>query len=351
MPLNRLQTRWHFHQRNNRKVAQNFERLRLIAAQSQTKAEILDALHPWGQSINLRYHNGISILLMLIGVTLILLSTLMFFQSIWLMLSLWCLAAIIFAYGYFSFESQDEMSIVVQQLSNVIFYSQYHIQMHTLPHLDRIHGLNDQYMLIKIRQAFDCLNLGNVSNQILNYAATHWQIDGIHYPVLLLHYLQTDEIIQEQNDQRMLRTIKTYYWGACIFQLPAHGLAVSTHKTDFPDYPVRWSSSDIGFNQRYHISGQSELHLAKTLTPQRILSLAQHLKTMQGTLMFHPEMQACCYLSTQNIFKTQALKKPITDVSQLRGYLRTLQAPDYENMQQQLTAIIRSFQDESLLKS
>lgn len=74
--------------------------------------------------------------------------------------------------------------------------------------------------------------------------------------------------------------------------------------------------------------------------------MASQLDHMRGTLMFHEEMQAFCYISTQNIFQTRARSKSIDDISQLRGHLRTLKAPHYERMQKSLQAIIRSFMDE-----
>lgn len=350
MPLEHLQERWHFHQRMNKKVWNNIHRLRNIALSNPSKQEVLDALHPWRLSISLRYNNTFSYLLLGISILLLVGSTLYLYQTGLPLLLCWIVGIFLAAYALLSIDKQSEVEDVINLLQDSVFQSQYDIKFSEFPTIDQNIAMNQAYMLAKVTQGFPCLNEGNAGNEIAQYAATHWHIDGHDYPVLLLHYIAVSEIvIRNQKGEEIRKRIETPRWGACVFDMPALALVISSENVNYERYPVRWTSSDIQFNQRFYLYGQQEFELAKNLSPLRTLTLANHLQHMKGRLVFHEQMQAFCYLSRQNIFECKKPAKNITDVSQLRGYLRTLQAPHYEQMQRNLTAIIRSFRDENLL--
>ncbi len=353
MPIEHLQERWHFHQRMNKKVANNLDRLRAITSQSKSKQEILDAMHPWRLSISLRYNNTLTYLLMATSIGLIVFATFYLYQSGFWLMSAWVVGIILGCYAYFSLEKQSEVNQVIHQLTGMVFQYQYNVRFAQFPVIqEQSQRLNPTYMLMKIKQGFDCLKQGNSANELVDFAATTWQVDGHDYPVLLFQYLAINEVVmRDQKGNQYRKQVESHRWGACVFHMPALAFTITTTRSSFPRYPVTWTSSDIQFNQRFKIAGQQEFELAKNLTPQRILTLAHHLEQMNGTLMFHDDMQIFCYLSTQNIFQPQKPNKDITDISQLRGYLRTLHAPHYEQMQNSLMGIIRSFHDESLLKS
>ena len=350
MPIEHLQQRWHFHRRMNKRVWNNINRLRMIALSSTSKQHILDAMHPWRVSISLKYNNTLSYLLLGVGILLMILPTIYLYQSGITLLIFWLMGIAAMVYGYLSIDQQREVDDVIKLLSDAVYQFQYDVRLNEFPVIAQNTSMNPTYMLMKIKQGFPGFNQGNASNEFRTFAATTWQIDGHDYPILLIHYVAIDEVaMRDAKGNEYRKQIETHRYGACVFHMPALALVVSRDKVDYERYPIRWSSSDIQVNQHYHIYGQQEFELAKNLTPSRILALANHLNHMKGSLIFHEEMQVCCYLSTPSIFLCKPPNKAISDVSQLRGYLRTLQAPHYEQMQQSLTAIIRSFRDESLL--
>lgn len=350
MPIEHIQQRWHFHQRMNKKVWININRLRMIALSSESKQDVLDAMHPWRLSLSLRYNNSMSYLLISVGVIILFASTIYLYQAGITLLILWLIALAIIAYGYLSIDKQSEVDAVIHLLQDLVFQSQYNIQLLEFPNIAQNTTINPTYMLMKIRQSFPCFNEGNSNNEFRTFAATTWHIDGHDYPILLLHYVATDEIVmRDQKGREYRKQIETHRFGACVFHMPPLALVVSSERESYERYPVRWRTSDIRLNQRLHIYGQQEFELAKNLNPQRVIALADSLAHMKGRLIFHEDMQAMCYISTQPIFECKKPRKEISDVSQLRGYLRTLQAPHYENMQKNLSTIIRSFKDENLL--
>lgn len=351
MPVQHFKQRWQFHQRINKKVWVNLERLKLIAKQQHSKQEILDALHPWRLDINLRFSNRFSILIIIVGISLIL-GAFIFYASSggWLILS-WLIGLGLCGYGYFSFEKQAEIDTVIQLLTNKVYQDQYQIKFHDFPQLVTTGGVvNSSYMLARVRQAFDCLNEGNAGNQIEFFASTSWCIADHAYPVLLFHYKCIDEsVIRDAKNQNIKKQVVSHRYGACVFDMPQLAFMVSTTQKTYPRYPVKWSSSDIRFNQKFNIAGQQELELARHLSPKRILTLGDQLQHLKGSLMFHDEMNAFCYVSNQNIFASHPTKHPITDISMLRGYLRTLHAPHYETMKNSLMAIIQQFKDDDFI--
>ena len=351
MPLDYFHGRWHFHQRMNKKISNNLERLSALIAQNPSKAEILDALHPWRTSPQLKYNNTFVILQFAVGLLLFLIGFFCLFKfggwSILLILGGLGLCA----FAYFSFETKSEIDLVIGQLSSQVFQDQYQVKLNQFPTIDK--GLiNNTYLLMRIRQGFDCLNEGNFSNSIESIASTEWEVDGHLYPVLLFHYKFVDEsIVRDPKNQTQRKKVTSHRWGACVFDMPALAFVVNGTETNYPRYPRRWTPSDIQFNQKYKIKGQQEFELAKNLTPPRILALGRSLDALRGTIMFHEEMNAFCYLSQQNIFSTQAPAKPITDISMLRGYLRTLRAPHYEKVKTHLSDIITQFSDKKFFKT
>lgn len=349
MPVEHLQQRWQLHQRMNKKVWTNLERLKTISAQVQSKQDILDALHPWRLSISLRFNNTFAILQFCIGVVCLIAAMIWFSSLAWFWTIIWLASLALCLYAYLSIEKQSDIDKIIQQLGEQVFQYQYDIKLNQFPPIDK-HMLNPMHMLMKIRQGFDCLNEGNAGNNLALIAATSWQIDGYDFPVLLFHYeCITESAVQDHNGNRIKKQVVSHRWGACVFDLPPLAFMVSNTESSYPRYPIKWTSSDIQFNRKFNIAGQQEFELARNLTPQRILSLAHHLEQMRGTLMFHDQMNIFCYVSSQNIFAIQQPRKPITDISMLRGYLRTLRALNYERMQENLIPIIRSFKDDELI--
>lgn len=336
----------------NNKVAYNLEKLREISATSQNKQAILDALHPWRVSPNLRYHNTWSFLLLAACIVNVVLTTLYFSHYPLIVTVVWIGAIFIACFAYFSIEKQSEVDTEIAKLETQVFQYQYQVNFARFPSFNTQAGMNPNYMLARVRQGFACLNQGNAGNEIVDFASTTWQVQGHDFPVLLFQYVATTEVAMTNGKgEQITKQIEKHYWGACVFDMPALAFYVSNEKQKHARYPVEWRSSDAQFNRDFQLYGQQEFELAKNLTPSRILTLAHQLENMRGTLMFHDEMQAFCYISSQNIFQTRSCAKTIQNISQLRGHLRTLKAPHYERMQANLAAVIASFMDESVFLS
>lgn len=351
MPLEHLHNRWHFHQRMNKKVWNNLDRLTAILAKNPNKQDILDALHPWRLSILLRFNNTFAILQISIGIILIVLSCLYFSSAPWFFAFLWLISIGLCIYAYLSIEKQSDIDHIITQLSNQVFQDQYQVKFNQFPIIDKS-LINPTHLLMRIRQGFDCLNEGNASNSIEAIASTEWQVNGHLYPVLLFHYKCVNETTTRDTKGNVVKKeTVSHRWGACVFDMPPLAFVATSSRMEYPRYPVGWSSSDIQFNRKYTLAGQQELELARNLSPQRILNLGRNLDRLRGTIMFHDSMNAFCYVSQQNIFATQKPTKPITDISMLRGYLRTLKAPHYENVKESLSDIIAHFTDDNFFKT
>ncbi|WP_374294995.1 hypothetical protein [Acinetobacter sp.] len=347
MPVNKIYERWHFHQRMNQKVAHNIEKLIDLYSTAKSKQAILDGLHPWRVSTNLRYNNLLSYFLLLCCAGSILFASIFLYDHGGLLITVWLLSIAVGCFAYLSVEHQSDVEGIINNLETLTFQYQYNVRFAHFPNFNTQAGMNPNYMLARVRQGFASLNQGNAGNEIVDFAATSWQVQGHDFPVLLFQYLALTEVeIPTSKGEPITKQIRKNFWGACVFDMPNLAFCVSNERQKYERYPISWTSSDAQFNRDFHLYGQQEFELAKNLTPSRILTLASQLDHMRGTLMFHDQMQAFCYISTQDIFQTRVRSKSIDDISQLRGHLRTLKAPHYERMQKSLQAIIRSFMDE-----
>lgn len=348
MPIDEIQQQWNEQQRGNRKVKANLARLEEIVATHTTKQAILDALHPWGANSSLKFSNQLNYALFALAVFLLFVSV-RYLTHGGLMVLCWSIACCAAVYGWLNFAPKGKVENVIRTLRRAVFADQYQLKPFEMPVI--ANGmLNSTYAFLKVKQSFPNLRQGNKANEFPYYAATTWQINGYEHPVLVFHYIAIDEeTVKDEKGNSYQKQIKTHHFGACIFHVPPLALVISRKKVSYERYPVRWRTSDIQFNQQFYIYGQQEFEIAKNLPPRRVLKLANHLGMMQGQLIFHEELQACCYLSSQNLFKCSKPRQPIDNISQLRGYLRTLQSPHYEALRDNLSAIIASFQDEGLL--
>ncbi|MFB2538457.1 MULTISPECIES: hypothetical protein [unclassified Acinetobacter] len=352
MPIDSLKSTWRFHRRSNQKVLDNLALLQSIAYSARDKQEILDRLHPWrGATQALKFYNQFSyIMILLVAISIVFVTLYLAHYGILLIIT-WLLGGAAILYAYFSLESKQDIQKTIELLVEKVYQLQYDIRFHQFPDLDSNVVMNQQYMLTLVKNRFPNLNEGTYGNEVSTIAATTWQVDGHDYPVLLFKYIKRDRRIGAKNENGQEAYIERILYGACIFDMPALAFVVANQRKDYVRYPVPWQSSDVQFNDRFKVYGQTEMELAKNVSGQGLLCLAQNLTHMDGSLIFHEEMSAFCYLSKQNIFHCTAPAKPIQSISELRGALRTLHAPFYEQMQQSLTAIIRGFSDADLLKS
>ena len=78
------------------------------------------------------------------------------------------------------------------------------------------------------------------------------------------------------------------------------------------------------------------------MTPSTTLKLIKFYRIHQGDLIFHPHDQIMCYLGDRDLFDvTHNLEiKEIINISALRGYLRTLTMPNYQQLKQSMLNLV-----------
>ena len=339
MPVNTVQNLIHIRTNKNKKVMHNVARLWDISRQAHTPQEILDALHPWGSNNELRFYNFLPKLCVVFALSAFLIGWIVhpyFPMTLSLLISIFWIAL-----GYFSYESHDPIEEVIEELETKIKLLKYNLDFQKLPpHLTGT--MNSMLVLGKLKQNFPLFNQGNISNDIVSYASTFWiDENNNQHPVLLFKYTYVTEISVKDDDGNKynVRKITKDLWGCFVFQTPSLGFAASNRRQKMPyPYISYWATTDIQLNKSINIYGYDQHQIAKTISPSLTLKLHDLFKENKGDLIVHYEENILCYMSERNIFTTVSRrdKDKILTISDLRGYLRTLDMPNYENFKQSM---------------
>lgn len=343
MPVDTVHKLIHLRSKTNKRVMQNVARLWDLSRQAQSAQEILDGLHPWGKNNSLKFHNRFSYAFMLCGALSLILGVL-FFNSIPIFFSI-LIACTWFFIGYISYESDDSIVEVIQALELKMKLFKDQLNFHKLPpHLTGV--MSSVLVLGKLKQNFPLFNQGTESNEIERFASTTWvdQHQKSH-PVLLFkyHYVSQLSIPHADGGQQKIKKIEKDLWGAFVFQVEPLGIAASNRRDHFfYPYTQSWQSSDIQLNQTLNIFGYDQQQLARTIRPALTLKLSDFFKDTQGDLVIHFDEHILCYMGEQNLFRSLSKKprKDIQNISDLRGYLRTLDMPDYQQFKQRMLNFI-----------
>lgn len=344
MPIETIQERFHIRRKINAHVRRNLARLWDLGSRAQSHQDILDGLHPWGESHRLKFDNhlpflfaALALLTFMIG--LMIQSHLSFFWSF--------LLCLMYVGLYFAtYESKRPLQEVIVFLEQQVMTLKYQLHFKQLPKHFPIHA-QSLLILSQLKQSFPLFNLGNVSNQITEYASTVWQNQEHRHQVLVFkyHYVNEAPIHNQQKDPIKLKQIEEYRWGVFVFQVPALGIAVTNKRRAFEEpFTERWHSSDIYINQQLRIFGQFEQQLAHNMTPAFSLKLSDFFNEHQGDLIYHHEKEILCFLGKKNLFEAQQHKTAIEEVSHLRGHLRTLRLAHYEKLKTDLIQLLQEDQ-------
>lgn len=343
MPLNTIQRMMHIRSVHNQKVMHNVARLWDISRQAQSSQDILDGLHPWGKNNHLQFHNSLSYGFMIFALLSLPLGWIV---ADYFPFSLSVLIAFSWAFlGYISYENDDPIDEVIDALELKMKLLKDQLNFNQLPsHLTGT--MNSAIVLSKLKQNFPLFNQGTESNEIERFASTTWvdQHQKSH-PVLLFkyHYISQLSIPNADGGQQKIKQIEKDLWGAFVFQVEPLGIAASNRRDRFfYPYTQSWRSSDIQLNQNLKIFGYDQQQLARTIRPTLTLKLSDFFKDTQGDLVIHFDEHILCYMGEQNLFRTIS-KKPrqdIQNISDLRGYLRTLDMPDYQLFKQRMLNFI-----------
>lgn len=344
MPIETVQDRFHIRRKINAQVLRNIARLWDLTNQAQSHQEILDGLHPWGESHRLKFDNSLAFLFITLAI-------LTFFIGLMIHAYIsffWSFLLCLFYVGLFfvTYESKHRLQEIITILEQRVVTLKYQLHFKQLPkHLP----FNVQSFLIlsQLKQHFPLFTLGNVSNEIKEYASTIWEHHGKTHQVLVFQYQFVNEVPlnNQKNDPLKLKQIEENRWGVFVFQVPALGIAVSNKRRRFEEpFTERWHSSDIYINQQLRIFGQFEQQLAHSITPALSLKLSDFFNEHQGDLIYHTDKDILCFLGARNLFEPQQQKCEIENISHLRGHLRTLRLTHYEKLKTDLLTLLQEEQ-------
>lgn len=346
MPIDQIRQRLHLQRKKNAIVFQNIERLWNIGKNCSSEQDILDRLHPWQAPTQLRFDNQLSFLLIVAG-AIFLLVFLIQPSHILTQLSL-LTGCFLFFFAYLYYESKQKILEVITYLEQIMIIKKYNLAYQRPPSILK-RTVQPNLFISQLKQQFPLFNQGNLSNDIPFYASTIWQNEqGQLYQVMLFQYHFVNQMQMRDKHGEKVKIKELHYdqWGVFIFDLEHNlpTLAASTHPLHFgAPYHVIWQTSDIETNQRIQIFGESELDLAKHLTPALTLRLNDFFAQRKGHLLIDAEKNRLCFLGSDPIMhiqsKTQA--QEIEDISSLRGHLRTFKLPYLERLERDLLALLK----------
>lgn len=342
MPIDSVKHSIHIRRKKNEVVFRNIARLWDLGRNAHSHQDILDGLHPWNAPITLRFENLLPRLLALCGAICILPA---FFQGshLWAQLSFIAGLMMVF-WAYLSYEQDDPIEEVIQFLERESIAKKYQLQFGRQPQHISV-PMNQAHFMAHLKNLFPVFKQGSISNDISNYASTTWaDEDGRQHQVLVFQYHYINEIkVRDKDGQEVrLKEVHKDLWGVFVFDVDMQGLAITSMNTPFYyPYSFPWHSSDIQINQRLKFYGSDEMQTAKLMSPGFVLRTADFFQHRQGDLMFHPNSHILCFLGPQDLFKVSSKTAEITDISALRGHLRTFKLAALENLEQDLTHFLK----------
>ena len=342
MPIESVQQSIHIRRKKNAVVFQNIARLWDLGRQAKTHQELLDGLHPWNGPITLKFENNLPLALALIGAMLV--GAIFIAPSnIWMQGSVF-LGCLLMFWAYISFEHRKPIDDVITYLEEIALSKKYQLGFQQQPqHISM--PLNPIQFIGNLKRLFPLFERGSLSNELSRYASTVWEDEnGQQHQVLVFQYHYVNEVQIRDKNGKAVRVTEVHkdLWGVFVFDIQIQGLAVTTSRKKFySPYSHPWHSSDIRTNQRLSFYGSDPLQTAKLLSPGFVLRLADFFEQRQGDLLFHPENKMLCYLGPHDLFQVSSTQQNISDISTLRGHLRTFKLKQLEKLQHDLLQFLK----------
>lgn len=342
MPIESVQHSLHVRRKKNERVFQNIARLWEVGRQAQSHQQLLDGLHPWNGPINLKFENNLA--LALGGCGLLLIAGIFIAPAnIWMQSGVFFGALMLF-WAYICYEQRKPLDEVIAYLEDQALAKKYQLAFQQQPQHISL-PLNPLQFIAHLKGLFPLFHQGSLSNEIRRYASTLWEDEhGQQHPVLLFQYHYIDEVQMRDREGKPLKLMQVDkdLWGVFVFDVQSQGLAVTTSSKKFSTpYAHPWHSSDIRTNQRLNFYGCDPMQTAKLLSPGFVLRLADFFEQRQGDLLFHPQSQLLCYLGPYDLFQVSSKHTQITDISTLRGHLRTFRLNELEKLQHDLLQFLK----------
>lgn len=339
MPINTVQRLLHLRTQKNQQILKSVARLWALGRHAKTEQEILDGLHPWGKHNELKFYNTLPKVLLILGISCFILGWFLdpYLPYVFSALS----GAGCFFVAFLIYESHDPIEEVIEYLEQRIMLLKFDLHFQSMPSIFTKTS-NSTLMLSQLKQLFPLFTQGSVSNDIGLYASTTWIDDvGVSHPVMLFqyHYISDFKVPSAEGKLQQVKEIHKDLWGVFIFQTPARAFAASDkRKTFFHPYHFKWHSSDILLNQKIHLFGDSQQQLARSISPSMTLKLADFFEENSGDLVSHFQENITLFMGENNLLRRSNKKQAddIRNISELRGYLRTLNMPEYQQFQQSM---------------
>lgn len=342
MPVESFKQFLHLRQQKNQQVHQNIERLWSVGRKAESEQQLLDALHPWGDTPNLRFYNFLPTMLSLCSILILCIGLLLHPIIHWIWSGL--LTAFGLFLSYLCYENKTPLQEVIQFLEQRMISLRYQLDFQKLPPILLLNASPHSF-LNQLKQLFPLFEQGNISNDISLFASTLWRNSSKQHYIIVFqyHFVNEQFAVEHEKARQVLKKEHQDLWGAFIFDMPALGIAVSNQGSDFKaPYSESWHSTDILTNQRLRIYGLSQHELARVVQPHLTLKLNDFFEHFDGDFIYHHKASVACYLGKQNLFQVNQPQRSITDISTLRGHLRTLNMPIYQKFNQQMLRIISS---------
>ncbi len=339
MPINTVQRLLHLRTQKNQQILQSVARLWDIGRHAKTAQEILDGLHPWGKHNELKFYNTLPKFLVVLGIACIILGWFVHPYLPYMLSALFGAGCCFLA--FLIYESHDSIEEVIDYLEQRMMLLKFDLHFQCMPNIFTKTS-NSTLILSQLKQLFPLFQQGSVSNDIDLYASTTWTDSvGISHPVMVFqyHFVSDFKVPTVEGKLQKIKEIHQDLWGAFVFQTPALAFAASdTRKTFFHPYHFKWQSSDILLNQKIHLFGDSQQQLAKNISPSMTLKLADFFDENSGELISHFQENITFFIGENNLLRRSNKKQAddIRTISELRGYLRTLDMPAYQQFQQSM---------------
>ncbi|ANF82480.1 hypothetical protein A3K93_09950 [Acinetobacter sp. NCu2D-2] len=342
MPIDAVLHSIHLRRKKNAVVFRNIDRLWDLARTAQSHQDLLDGLHPWNASTTLKFENTLPIFLAGFGF-LQMLSLIIAPANIWFQLNFGMGCFMLF-WAYLVYETKQPIQDVILHLEETALSKKYALQFDQQPQYLNV-KFNTLQFIGHLKRLFPIFDRGTLSNEINRFASTVWEDEsGQKHDLVIFQYHYIDELqIRDKNGDRVtVKEIHKDLWGVFVFNIETQGLAVTTNNRKFYyPYTSPWHSSDIQANQRLKFYGTDSLQTAKMMSPGFVLRLTEFFHDRQGDLLFHPEQRVMCYLGPHDLFKVSSRQKQITDISTLRGHLRTFKLAELERLQSALLTFLK----------
>lgn len=343
MPLESIQNSLHIRRKKNDLVFQNIARLWDIHKNAKSHQEILDGLHPWNAPTGLKFENTQPYFLGIIGV-LLCLSLYIDAANGYLQITFAIGIVLIFC-AWLSIEHSKSITEIIEALQSKVIGYKYGLDYFaTPPHLNI--PMQSHMLVLRLKNMFPLFDLGSIANDFPLYASCYWEDEqGKSHPVLVFQYRYVTEITyrDKHGDNVRVKEVEKFKYGVFVFEVNKfQGLAISSRQNHFLyPYTIPWKTSDIQLTRKLNIFGTEQMSIAKQLPPSQVLKIAEFFQHQDGSLLFHPQNQCLCFLGDKNLFQISAQKREITDISTLRGHLRTFKLPYLEQLKSDITTFLQ----------